>query len=270
MRVFCDRSSIALNESVWGAVETALRGSAIFILLASTSSAQSPWVQRELLTWQAQVPRRPLLIVVTDGDIVWNQHNGDFDWQQTTALPDCLRGGSPTSHCRSTCGPSSRVGGPTRPQTQSSWTPSRRLLLRSRTAPRTNSSETTSASSAVPDGSAACRGAAATRRPQRPPRARRLYRSGRLRGPGQPSMYGRGWQRACPKKPGGSSHQATPNVTHGRLAVVTRRTILPRPAAERPPWSPTAPGGGRRSRLRNLGHQASRSRLPFTAQDGPT
>jgi WD40 repeat protein len=92
MRVFCDRSSIAPNESLWGSIETALRNSATFILLASTESARSRWVRRELEAWQAQTPRRPVLIVVTDGEVVWNRAARDFDWRQTTALPDSLRG----------------------------------------------------------------------------------------------------------------------------------------------------------------------------------
>jgi WD40 repeat protein len=92
MRVFCDRSSISPNESLWAAIEAALRSSATFILLASNESARSHWVQRELLTWQAQTPRRPVLIVLTDGDIVWNRSTGDFDWERTTALPPSLRG----------------------------------------------------------------------------------------------------------------------------------------------------------------------------------
>jgi WD40 repeat protein len=92
MRVFCDKSSVTPNESLWGAIATALQVSATFILLASTVSARSPWVQREVRTWQAQRPRRPLVIVVTDGEVVWDNDVGDFDWQRTTALPESLRG----------------------------------------------------------------------------------------------------------------------------------------------------------------------------------
>jgi hypothetical protein len=39
MRVFCDRSSISPNESLWAAIEAALRSSATFILVASNESA---------------------------------------------------------------------------------------------------------------------------------------------------------------------------------------------------------------------------------------
>jgi len=92
MRVFCDRSSVTPNESLWEAIATALQGSATFVLLASTAGARSPWVQREVRTWQAQRPRRPLFIVVTDGEVVWDDDAGDFDWQRTTALPESLRG----------------------------------------------------------------------------------------------------------------------------------------------------------------------------------
>lgn len=92
MRVFCDRSSVTPSESLWEAIATALQGSATFILLASTDGARSPWVQREVRTWQAQRPRRPLVVVVTDGEIAWDDEAVDFDWQRTTALPESLRG----------------------------------------------------------------------------------------------------------------------------------------------------------------------------------
>jgi len=85
MRVFCDRSSVTPNESLWEAIASALQGSATFVLLASTAGGRSPWVQREVRTWQAQRPRRPLFIVVTDGEVVWDDDAGDFDWQRTTA-----------------------------------------------------------------------------------------------------------------------------------------------------------------------------------------
>ena len=63
VRVFCDRSSISPNENLWGGIQTALQNSATFILLASTESARSRWVRRELEAWQAKTPRRPILIV---------------------------------------------------------------------------------------------------------------------------------------------------------------------------------------------------------------
>jgi hypothetical protein len=41
------------------------------------------------------VQRKPaanLLIVLTDGTLVWDEVTGDFDWEQTPALPPSLRG----------------------------------------------------------------------------------------------------------------------------------------------------------------------------------
>ena len=38
------------------------------------------------------VHAKNLLLVLADGDIVWNEKGGDFDWDKTTALPKNLAG----------------------------------------------------------------------------------------------------------------------------------------------------------------------------------
>jgi hypothetical protein len=49
-------------------------------------------VQREVEYWCQHKPPANLLIVLTDGVIAWDANTGDFDWDQTTAIPQALKG----------------------------------------------------------------------------------------------------------------------------------------------------------------------------------
>ncbi|GGS19850.1 TIR domain-containing protein [Actinokineospora fastidiosa] len=90
LRVFRDQTSLSANPDLWDSIETALRASRHFILMASPEAAASPWVRREVAHWQAEGTRETFHIVLTSGEIVWG--DGDFDWERTTALPPGLRG----------------------------------------------------------------------------------------------------------------------------------------------------------------------------------
>jgi WD40 repeat protein len=92
LRVFRDQASLSANPALWASIEQALKSSEFFILLASPDAARSPWVQRETAYWRAHKPTDRLLIVVTDGEAVWDDAAGDFDWDRTTALPHSLAG----------------------------------------------------------------------------------------------------------------------------------------------------------------------------------
>ena len=89
-RVFRDQTTLAVTSALWPAIERALLDSAYFILLASPQSASSVWVKQEAERWCAARSAADILLVLTDGQIVWDAATGDFDWTQTTALPRCL------------------------------------------------------------------------------------------------------------------------------------------------------------------------------------
>ena len=63
-----------------------------FILLASPSSAQSFWVQKEVETWLQLGRANRLLIVLTGGEIRWSRQDRAVDAAATTALPGVLQG----------------------------------------------------------------------------------------------------------------------------------------------------------------------------------
>jgi TIR domain len=92
MRVFVDKASLSANPGLWSTIEAALADSEYFILLASPSSAQSFWVQKEVETWLQLGRANRLLIVLTGGEIRWSLQDRAVDAAATTALPGVLQG----------------------------------------------------------------------------------------------------------------------------------------------------------------------------------
>jgi WD40 repeat protein len=92
LRVFRDQESLAANPDLWSTIQDALRRSHFLILLASPDAAGSGWVQREIEFWRRYREQETLFIAQTGGTIVWDSGSGDFDWEQTDALPQQLRG----------------------------------------------------------------------------------------------------------------------------------------------------------------------------------
>lgn len=93
VRVFRDKSSLSSTPGLWPSIQKALKTSRYFILLASPDAAKSEWVQKEVECWLEDDPQASrLLLVLTSGNIEWDDATGDFDWQKTNALPEVLKG----------------------------------------------------------------------------------------------------------------------------------------------------------------------------------
>jgi TIR domain len=87
MRLFRDQTNLAASPALWHSIEAALRDSEFFLFMASPRAAQSPWVQKEVQWWLTNRASKTFLILLTDGDLAWNEAKEDFDWAKTTALP---------------------------------------------------------------------------------------------------------------------------------------------------------------------------------------
>ena len=87
MRVFRDKTGLAVTPELWGSIQKALADADYFILLASPQAAQSKWVEQEVDWWLRNRSVTHLLIVWTDGELIWDRATEDFDWTKTTALP---------------------------------------------------------------------------------------------------------------------------------------------------------------------------------------
>jgi len=91
LHIFLDRANLPINSRLWSLVKDALDASEYFLLLASTESATSKWVERELRYWLTTSSSKNILIVLTEGEIAWDDGTCDFDWARTTALSTVLR-----------------------------------------------------------------------------------------------------------------------------------------------------------------------------------
>src|SRR5262249_22488829 len=94
IRVFRDKTSLHLTPGLWPLIQVALKESEFMILLASPDAAQSDWVQAEINEWLklSNGSVEKLLIVLTEGEIDWDNAADEFDWNRTTALPHNLKG----------------------------------------------------------------------------------------------------------------------------------------------------------------------------------
>ncbi|MGH3899722.1 MAG: toll/interleukin-1 receptor domain-containing protein [Pseudonocardiaceae bacterium] len=92
LRVFRDQSNLPMSASLWGSIEAALERSTYFVLMASSTAADSPWVTREVEYWRRNRERENFFIVLTSGTIEWDTHRCDFDWDGPSALPDVMSG----------------------------------------------------------------------------------------------------------------------------------------------------------------------------------
>jgi hypothetical protein len=92
-RVFRDTDYLAAAASLERVLRQALSRSEYFVLLASRHAARSFWVDFESRNWLSdhEGRQRKVLILLCDGDIVWNTAAGDFDWTRTTALPPAFK-----------------------------------------------------------------------------------------------------------------------------------------------------------------------------------
>jgi hypothetical protein len=91
IRIFRDRTSLSATPALWPSIEVALRHSEFLLYMASPDAARSQWVIKELETFLSLSSPERVLIVLTAGELAWNDASGDFDWSRTTAFPRLAR-----------------------------------------------------------------------------------------------------------------------------------------------------------------------------------
>ncbi|MFD2824141.1 TIR domain-containing protein [Lacinutrix iliipiscaria] len=92
LHVFRDANDLSASPDLWGKIEEGLHHSEYFIFLASPKAAQSRWCKKEVEFWKANKNINNFLVVLTDGELAWDESTSDFDWNKTTAIPDNLSG----------------------------------------------------------------------------------------------------------------------------------------------------------------------------------
>lgn len=93
LHVFRDQTTLSANPELWTAIEAALSSSRFLLLMAAPASAASRWVRRELAWWMEHRSPQTMLVLVTDGELVWDEDRSDFNWARTTSVPREALGG---------------------------------------------------------------------------------------------------------------------------------------------------------------------------------
>jgi WD40 repeat protein len=92
LRLFRDKTSLALTPQLWPEIEQALAKSDWFVLMASPKAAASRWVNQEIGWWLEHRDASRVLIVLTSGKLTWDTERADFDWDHSDAVPRSLAG----------------------------------------------------------------------------------------------------------------------------------------------------------------------------------
>ena len=90
LEIFRDANDLSLSSDLGDKIRDGLENSEYFICMASQLYAQSKWCQREVEYWLEHKSIDKFIIVLTEGDILYDEDANDFDWKVTTALPKNL------------------------------------------------------------------------------------------------------------------------------------------------------------------------------------
>ena len=90
LNVFRDEASLTAAPHLWTNIQAALAQSEYLIYMASPTSASSKWIKKEIEYWFRVKSINTLLIVLTDGEISWDDETQDFLNKETNSLPDIL------------------------------------------------------------------------------------------------------------------------------------------------------------------------------------
>ncbi|MGA2075907.1 MAG: hypothetical protein ABSH52_20655 [Terriglobia bacterium] len=91
IRLFRDKTTLAMTPKLWPSIRAALDASEFFLLLASVESGRSEWVQREVEHWlRFRAPDKLLIIVTGSSPLAAEDASLDFHWIQENLLPPPL------------------------------------------------------------------------------------------------------------------------------------------------------------------------------------
>jgi MTH538 TIR-like domain (DUF1863) len=92
LRVFRDESDLTASPKLWSSIAAAIDRSDAFLLMASPEAAESKWVAQEVRRWRETHSMDRFYIAISNGEILWDDVRGDFDWSRTNCLPRALGG----------------------------------------------------------------------------------------------------------------------------------------------------------------------------------
>lgn len=85
--IYRDETNLSANPDLWQSLKDAIDSSSYCIYLASIEGSNSKWIQRELDYWVSKKGIATIIIVLLDGDIVWNDLTDSLHYQKTNVMP---------------------------------------------------------------------------------------------------------------------------------------------------------------------------------------
>jgi hypothetical protein len=92
LSIFLDQSSLELSSELGRSLDERIEDTEWLVLFMSDVSAQSKWVGAEIAEWAAAKSKDRIALVLTSGEIVWDDRAKDFDFEQSTAVSESMRG----------------------------------------------------------------------------------------------------------------------------------------------------------------------------------
>lgn len=90
LNIFRDNTSLTVSPNLWTTIQKALTDSENFIYMASPQAAASKWVQKEVRFWLDNKSLDSFMIVVTDGNLKWDDEKKCFLKTDDGCLPEFL------------------------------------------------------------------------------------------------------------------------------------------------------------------------------------
>ena len=87
LNIFRDEASLSASPHLWSNIQTALDNSEYLIYMASPESAASKWVSKEIEYWLEIRSLDTILIVLSDGDLNWEEDNNKMKNIDYNSLP---------------------------------------------------------------------------------------------------------------------------------------------------------------------------------------
>ncbi len=90
LEIFRDESTLSASPHLWENISKALQESEYLILLASSESEKSKWVNKEIEFWLEIRSIDKILIVLTEGEVKWDDEANCFLQSENNSIPHCL------------------------------------------------------------------------------------------------------------------------------------------------------------------------------------
>ena len=91
-RVFRDEANLSASNALWSSLVAVLEKSEFLIVVCSPAAAISPWVNKEIEWWLKHRGAETLLLVLADGDLIWDAEKRNFQDGEKSAAPHALLG----------------------------------------------------------------------------------------------------------------------------------------------------------------------------------